>query len=49
MRSQDIPYSEIARLTGKPEDNLKVYYGRLKKKLEDTLSEKINALKKHNA
>lgn len=49
MRSQDVPYSEIARLTGKPEDNLKVYYGRLKKKLEDTLSEKITALKKQKA
>lgn len=49
MRSQDVPYSEIARLTGKSEDNLKVYYGRLKKKLEDTLSEKINALKKQRA
>lgn len=48
MRSQDVPYSEIARLTGKPEDNLKVYYGRLKKKLEDTLSEKITALKKQS-
>jgi RNA polymerase sigma factor (sigma-70 family) len=44
MRSQDVPYSEIARLTGKSEDNLKVYYGRLKKKLE-----KINALKKQRA
>jgi RNA polymerase sigma factor (sigma-70 family) len=49
MRSQDVPYSEIARLTGKSEDNLKVYYGRLKKKLEDALSEKINALKKQRA
>jgi RNA polymerase sigma factor (sigma-70 family) len=49
MCSQDVPYSEIARLTGKSEDNLKVYYGRLKKKLEDTLSEKINALKKQRA
>jgi RNA polymerase sigma factor (sigma-70 family) len=46
MRSQEVPYSEIARLTGKSEDNLKVYYGRLKKKLENTLSEKITALKK---
>ena len=48
MRSQDVPYAEIARLTGKPEDHLKVYYGRLKKKLEDTLSEKITALKKQS-
>lgn len=44
MRSQDVPYSKIAELTGKTEDNLKVYYGRLKKKLEAKLSEKMNAL-----
>lgn len=49
LRSQDVPYSEIAKLTGKPEDNLKVYYGRLRKKLEDTLSAKINALNKQRA
>lgn len=46
MRSQDVPYSKIAALTGKTEDNLKVYYGRLKKKLETKLSEKMNQLKK---
>jgi len=46
MRSQDVPYSKIAQLTGKEEDNLKVYYGRLKKKLETMLSEKMNQLNK---
>lgn len=46
MRSQDVPYSKIAELTGKEEDNLKVYYGRLKKKLEAALSDKMNALNK---
>ncbi len=49
MRSQDVPYSQIAALTGKTEDNLKVYYGRLKKKLEAKLSEKMNALNKQRA
>lgn len=43
MRSQDVPYAEIAKYTGKPEDHLKVYYGRLKKKLSDRLQEKIHA------
>jgi RNA polymerase sigma factor (sigma-70 family) len=49
MRSQDVPYAEIAKYTGKPEDHLKVYYGRLKKKLSDRLSEKINASKKQQS
>ena len=42
MRSQDVPYSEIAKYTNKPEDQLKVYYGRLKKKLADKLNSKIS-------
>jgi RNA polymerase sigma factor (sigma-70 family) len=45
LRSQDVPYSEIAKLTGKNEDQLKVYYGRLKKKLFERLNEKINSKK----
>lgn len=48
MRCQNVAYTEIAKLTGKTEDNLKVYYGRLKKKLQVTLSEKISALKKQS-
>ncbi len=42
MRSQDVPYAEIAKFTGKTEDQLKVYYGRLKKRLADKLNEKIH-------
>ncbi|MCX6311148.1 MAG: sigma-70 family RNA polymerase sigma factor [Bacteroidetes bacterium] len=45
MKIQDVPYAEIAKFTGKPEDHLKVYYGRLKKKLADKLNEKINTNK----
>jgi RNA polymerase sigma factor (sigma-70 family) len=45
MRSQDMPYSEIAKYVGKPEEQLKVYYGRLKKKLSDRLHEKIHQSK----
>ena len=39
MRSQEIPYSEIAKYVSKPEDQLKTYYARLKK----LLMEKMNA------
>ncbi len=39
MRGQDIAYSEIAKYVNKTEDQLKVYYGRLKKQL----AERINA------
>lgn len=45
LRSQDLPYSEIARLTGKPENQLKVYYMRLKKKLADSINQKLNEIK----
>lgn len=48
MRSQDVAYSEIAKLTGKTEDNLKVYYGRLKKKLHGALTDKIAGLTKQS-
>src|SRR5574337_703166 len=41
MRSQDNPYSAIAAYTGKPEEQLKVYYQRLKKKLAEKLAGKI--------
>jgi RNA polymerase sigma factor (sigma-70 family) len=41
MRSQDIPYSKIAGFTGRPEEQLKVYYQRLKKKLAMRLEEKL--------
>ncbi|MBI3509281.1 MAG: sigma-70 family RNA polymerase sigma factor [Bacteroidetes bacterium] len=41
MRSQDVPYAEIAKFIDKPEEQLKVYYQRLKKKLSEKLIGKI--------
>lgn len=41
MRSQDTPYSEIAKLLDKPESQLKVYYGRLKDSLFEKMRLKI--------
>ncbi|HTL81939.1 MAG TPA: sigma-70 family RNA polymerase sigma factor [Bacteroidia bacterium] len=41
MRSQDIPYSKIAGFVQRPEEQLKVYYQRLKKKLSDRMNEKL--------
>ncbi len=49
MRSQDVPYSEIAKYTGRPEDQLKVYYGRLKKKLAERVGEKMKITKSNQA
>lgn len=37
LRSQNLPYSEIAVYLNKPADQLKVYYHRCRKKLEDML------------
>ena len=37
MRSQDVAYSEIARYVNKPENQLKVYYSRLKISLSQKL------------
>ncbi|HEU4716499.1 MAG TPA: sigma-70 family RNA polymerase sigma factor [Bacteroidia bacterium] len=48
MRNEDVPYAEIAKLTGKPADQLKVYYMRLKKKLAETLHEKIKLIQEEN-
>ena len=44
MRGQDIPYSEIVKYINKPEDQLKVYYQRLKKQLAERMSEAMNQL-----
>jgi RNA polymerase sigma factor (sigma-70 family) len=44
MRGQDIPYSEISKFVQKPEKQLKVYYGRLKKKLLEEMNRQLNAL-----
>lgn len=43
MRSQEIPYSEIAKFVNRPEKQLKVYYSRLKKEL----LQKLNAEMQH--
>ncbi|MBL7930981.1 MAG: sigma-70 family RNA polymerase sigma factor, partial [Bacteroidia bacterium] len=42
MRGQDIPYSEISKFVNRPENQLKVYYARLKKKLLDDMNEILN-------
>jgi RNA polymerase sigma factor (sigma-70 family) len=49
MRSQDVPYANIATYVDKPESQLKVYYQRLKKALSDTLNEKLNQTSEQNA
>jgi RNA polymerase sigma factor (sigma-70 family) len=41
MRSQDMPYSAIAKYVNKPEDQLKVYYSRLKAALTKRMNEKL--------
>lgn len=48
MRGQDMPYSEISKFVNRPEKQLKVYYGRLKKQLLVDMNEelqRLNALK----
>jgi DNA-directed RNA polymerase specialized sigma24 family protein len=37
LRSQDMPYADITKYTGKPAEQLKVYYARLKDKLSKKL------------
>lgn len=37
LKAQQMPYSEIARYVDKPENQLKVYYARLKKKIAETI------------
>ena len=39
MRTQDIPYSEIAKYVDKPENQLKTYYARVKKQLMEKVNE----------
>ena len=43
LRAQQMPYSEIARYVDKPEKQLKVYYQRLKNRLEKEIKEKKEA------
>lgn len=45
MRSQDVPYAEISKYTGKSEDQLKVYYGRLKKQISEKIANKLRTIK----
>jgi len=45
LRSQDLPYARIAPFTGKPEEQLKVYYQRLKKQLLERINHRIQRLK----
>lgn len=48
LRSQDLPYSHIARFVGRPEEQLKVYYQRLKKQLLERINHRINLLKEES-
>lgn len=41
MRTQNVPYSEIAKYVDKPENQLKTYYARLKKQLMEKVNEII--------
>lgn len=41
MRAQDYSYAEISKYTQKSEKNLKVYYGRLKKKIASQMQVKF--------
>lgn len=47
MRAQEYSYSEIAKYTGKSEKNLKVYYGRLKKKVAIQMEDELKKVKTH--
>lgn len=44
LRGQGVPYSEITQFVNKPEDQLKVYYARLKKMLLDTITVELKNL-----
>ncbi len=46
MRSQGASYSEIAAFVNKPEDQLKVYYQRLKNKITEKLIKEVETEKK---
>jgi RNA polymerase sigma factor (sigma-70 family) len=41
LRSQDMPYAEIAKFVKRPEEQLKVYYSRLKAALTKRMNEKL--------
>lgn len=44
MRGQDMPYSKIAVFVKRPENQLKVYYARLKKELHDNVNRQMELL-----
>jgi RNA polymerase sigma factor (sigma-70 family) len=41
MRGQDVPYGKIAEFVNRPENQLKVYYARLKKQLHTDINEQL--------
>lgn len=41
LKAQQMPYSEIAKYVDKPENQLKVYYARLKKKITESITLKL--------
>lgn len=45
MRGQDMPYSQISEFVKKPENQLKVYYARLKKQLTDNVNAELEKIK----
>ena len=50
MRSQNMSYAEISKYVDRPEDQLKVYYGRLKMQLMEKINKQLNySNKKENA
>ena len=46
MRGQDMPYTKISEFVKKPENQLKVYYARLKKQLMDNVNAELEKIKK---
>lgn len=45
MRGQNMPYSKISEFIHKPENQLKVYYARLKKQLTDNVNLELQKIK----
>lgn len=45
MRGQDMPYNKISEFVKKPENQLKVYYARLKKQLTDNVNAELEKIK----
>lgn len=45
MRGQDMPYTKIVEFVKKPENQLKVYYARLKKQLAENVNAELQKIK----